>query len=366
MPGQEQLKREIMDSDLCSSCGMCVGLCPYIKTVGDRVRVIYPCGLEEGTCYRVCPRNSMDVREMDRLVFGGERKDQALGVMRSIHFARAVKNRASMAQYGGVASALAALAVGEGIVDGMVLTGGDVGNPRPVLARTVEEVNACAGSKYTGVPTLGELNRAVREGMSNLGLVGRPCQIAAARKAAQEDLPGPQFSDHNAVGLALGLFCFWSLAPDFYHFLSRRVEGEKILMMDIPVEGPVVETKSGSHRFQLEEIRPFVKKSCALCFDSTSEWADLSIGSTEYDPGWNTLIVRSGKGKELLNLALNKGLVEIKEYPEERLPLLRKATLNKKMRVLGLPEVMEGRPGSPVVPGEYREQLEAQWGGAGR
>ncbi|KJR95935.1 MAG: hypothetical protein VR68_07745 [Peptococcaceae bacterium BRH_c4a] len=362
MPGQDRLKRDIIDRGLCSSCGMCVGLCPYIKTAGDMVRVINPCGLAEGACYSVCPKVSLDLREMDLAVFGREREDQALGVVREIYFARAGENRAAKAQYGGVASALAAFALKEGMVTGMALAGGGVLCPRPVLARTVDEVNGCAGSKYTAVPSLAVLNRALREGMSGLGLVGRPCQIAAARKAQAGNLAGDQFSNPQAVGMALGLFCFWSLSPDFYRFAFRRVKGEEMVRMDIPLEGPVVETNSGNCRWQLEEIRPFIKKPCSLCFDSTSEWADLSVGSTEFDPSWNTLIVRSDKGRELVDLALRRGAIEIAQYPEERLPLLRRAALNKKMRVLGLPEFEDGKPGFPVV-GRYREQIEAQWGG---
>lgn len=362
MPGQDWLKKDIIDSGLCSSCGMCVGLCPYIKTAGDMVRVIHPCGLAEGTCYRVCPKASLDLREMDLAVFGREREDQALGVVRGIYFARAGENRAPKAQYGGVASALAALALKEGIVNGVALAGGDVLSPRPVLARTVDEVNDCAGSRYTAVPTLAVLNRALREGMSGLGLVGRPCQIAAVRRAQAGNLAGDQFSDPKAVGMALGLFCFWSLSPDFYRFASRRVKGEEVVRMDIPLEGPVVETNSGIHRWQLDEIRPFINKPCDLCFDSTSEWADISVGSTEYHPSWNTLIVRSDKGRDLVDLALRRGVIETAQYPGERLPLLRRAALNKKMRVLGLPGFGDGKPGFPVV-GRYREQIEAQWGG---
>lgn len=362
MTGQERLKREIIDRGLCSSCGACVGLCPYIKTAGDDVRVIHPCGLDDGTCYRICPKTPTDVREMDVAVFGREREDHALGVAEGIYFARAAAKKPSGAQYGGVVTALAALALEEGIVTGVALTGGTAASPSPVLALSAGEVSRCAGSKYTGVPTLEALNRALGEGRSGLGAVGRPCQITALRKARRGSLPGDQFSS-GAFGVLLGLFCFWSLSPDFYSFLAGSVRGENVVKMDIPVDGPVVMTGSGSIRWALDEIRPFIKKSCGLCFDCTSEWADLSVGSTEYDPAWNTLIVRTAPGRDLVNKALAGGVIETAPYPPERLPVLRRAALNKKRRVLALPEVLAGGPGSPVVPEEYRRQMEAQWGG---
>lgn len=365
MPGQEHLKKEIIDADLCSSCGMCLGLCPYIKPAGDTVRVIHPCGLGEGTCYAVCPKTGMDVRKMDIAVFGREREDHALGVMDGIYFARALEDKAPRAQYGGVVTALAALALKEGIITGVALTGGDVKNPRPQLATSVDQVKRCAGSKYTAVPTLEVLNRAFREGKTGLGLVGRPCQVAALRRSQSGGLPGNQF-DGGAVAISLGLFCFWSLSTDFYGFLAGKARGDNVLKMDIPVEGPVLETGSGVYRWPLDDIRPFIKKSCSLCFDCTSEWADLSVGSTEYDPGWNTLIVRTASGRDLVDTARAKGVIETAPYPPERLPLLRKAALNKKMRLLALPEVEAGGPGCPVVTGEYRRQIEAQWGGIGQ
>lgn len=363
MPGQERLKNDILSNDLCSACGLCVGLCPYIKTRRDRVRVIYPCGLDQGTCYSVCPKTGLDLGEMDRRVFGREREDQALGVLQGIYFARATAgSKAPGAQYGGVTSALAALALQQGLISGAILTGGEADNPHPALARTAEEVYACAGSKYVGVPTLAELNRALRDGLTGLGVVGRPCQVAAVRNMQQGNLPGAQFNA-SAVELVLGLFCVASLTPDFYNFLAEQVKGEKIIKMDIPEDGPVVETSAGNYRWSMDDLRPYVHKACNLCLDLTSEWADISVGATEYDKAWNTLVVRSDQGRGLLDLALEKGVIEIKEYPPQRLPVLRRAALNKKMRVLTGKGYQGGLPGCPVVPEEYRRQIEVQWGG---
>jgi coenzyme F420 hydrogenase subunit beta len=364
MSGQERLKSEILDKDICSSCGLCVGLCPYIKSVGDGVKVIYPCGLDEGACYAVCPWADMDVRLMDLAVFGREREDHALGVMEKIFFARA-RNKPEKSQYGGVTSALAALALREGIVSAMALTGGGVQKPKPVLARTPEEVYECAGSKYTAVPTMEVVNRALRDGISNLGVVARPCQAAAVRRA-ERDGPAAQHFTGASVSLLLGLFCFWSLSPGFYDFLSAKVKGEKVYKMDIPETGPLVEAGGGTFRWHVDELRPYIRQSCNVCFDSTSEWADISIGSTEYDPAWNTLIVRTSQGADLLDLAMQRDMVEIREYPPERLPLLRRAALNKKMRVLALPEYNAGKPGCPLVAPQYMQKLEEQWGGLSR
>ncbi|MFZ5596634.1 MAG: Coenzyme F420 hydrogenase/dehydrogenase, beta subunit C-terminal domain [Bacillota bacterium] len=356
MPGQEQLKTGVIEKGLCSGCGMCVDLCPYIKAMRDRVGVINPCGIKEGTCYMACPKAGLDVSRMDSLVFGAPRVDQALGVFKDIYFARAVKKPAG-GQYGGVASGLMAFALDRGLAGGAVVTGGDALNPGPVLAKSGREVLECAGSRYTAAPTLAALNRAVREGEGKLGLVGRPCQVEAVRKLQQAEVNEAHGAWRGSVVLTVGLFCFWSLDPGFYDFLSERAGGEEILRVDIPVEGLTITTSGGSRTWPVDEIRQYIKGSCNSCVDCTAEWADLSVGSTEYDPAWNTLVVRSDAGRSLVDDAAAEGVIEIKPYPADRLPILRKAALNKKMRVLA----GEGRPDYLSIDGSYMDEMKKQW-----
>lgn len=359
MSGQERLKSCVMEKELCSGCGMCVELCPYIKAARDSVKVIHPCGLEQGTCYSACPKTFLDVNEMDRFVFGGQRQDQALGVYSDIYFARAAGRKAGGAQYGGAASALMAFAVDSGMAGGAVLAGGGALEPRPVFAGTAEEVLAAAGSKYTAVPTLAALNRAVRDGLRKIGLVGRPCQVEAVRKMQQGFHTAAHLDRKEAVELSIGLFCFWSLAPEFYDFLAEKAGGEEITRVDIPVEGMTITTSGGSSVWPVEQVRKYIKKSCQECLDCTSEWADISVGSTEFDPAYNTLVVRTDTGRSLLEQAVAKGVLEIKPYPSERLPILRKAALNKKMRVLQ--GAGGGKPPYLGINDEYLSEIQKQW-----
>ncbi|MCL6611627.1 MAG: Coenzyme F420 hydrogenase/dehydrogenase, beta subunit C-terminal domain [Peptococcaceae bacterium] len=359
--GSGDLKKEVLDRGLCTACGMCVGMCPYIKTVREKVVVIHPCGLKEGNCYKVCPRTGIDALELDRSVFGEERRDQALGVYEGIYFARAADPAVSRAgQYGGVVTALAAFAVEQGVVGGAVLSGGTVLEPRPVLAKTAQEVISCAGSKYTAVPTLAALNGGAGDSPGSIGVVGRPCQVAAVRKGQVLARRNPETRIPAAgAGLVIGLFCFWSLGPDFYSYLEEKAGGENIVRVDIPVEGLRVTTSGGERVWPVDEIRPYIREACSTCIDPTSEWADLSVGSTEYDPAWNTLVVRSDPGRRLVNSAVEKGVVELKPYPEERLPILRRAVLNKKMRVLHDPD--RPRPGYLEAAGGYAGAVKTQW-----
>jgi coenzyme F420 hydrogenase subunit beta len=62
------------------------------------------------------------------------------------------------------------------------------------------------------------------------------------------------------------------------------------------------------------------------------------VGSTESDYSWNTLIIRTAKGVKLAKDAVTNGVIEIKEYPDKLLPMLRTAVFNKKKRVLERPD----------------------------
>ena len=53
---QEKLINKVLDRDLCSACGACVGLCPYFAFFQGRVVVLDRCNLTEGRCAAFCPQ----------------------------------------------------------------------------------------------------------------------------------------------------------------------------------------------------------------------------------------------------------------------------------------------------------------------
>lgn len=332
-PGPQRLQAQVMAAGQCTACGMCAGLCPYIRFAGDRVRLVYPCGLEDGNCYRACPRTPYDLQELDIQVFGTAREDHLLGTHTGIYYARAARAvRPAAAQYGGVTTALVNFALEQGLIEGVLLVGGSLEQPLPMLATTPAGVNSCAGSKYLAVPSLANMLTARRTGLTHVGVVGRPCQVTAVRKIEgltdnHELAPGP------VPVLVIGLFCFWALDAGFPAFLTSRTRS-RVTKMDITPVEVTVDTTAGPLSLSLDEVRPFIKPACHTCFDPTGELADVAIGSTEEVPGWNTLIVRSAKGESLVQEARAARVLEIRPYPGERLPLLREAAWRKKKRVL--------------------------------
>ncbi len=329
--GPSELEARVLAAGLCAGCGACLGHCPYLKTLGERVAFIHPCPLAEGRCFEVCPRTALDPQHLDEQVSGAGRSDPLLGPSRALHVARALDPEvAARGQYAGVTTALTLFALASGAVEAALLTGGTpTAPPHPVVARDRASVLAAAGTKYSACATLAPLSSLLREENATLAVVGRPCQVAALRKLeARGDAAG-------RLGVVIGVFCFWALSPAFYRFLAARGQVTRATKMDIPKDGGVVFSLNGrTVSVPLDEVRPFIRPACQTCFDPTAEWADLAVGSTEYDPGWNTLVVRTERGQALLAGAVTAGIVEVKPYPAERLPILRAAVRDKKWRVL--------------------------------
>jgi coenzyme F420 hydrogenase subunit beta len=144
----------------------------------------------------------------------------------------------------------------------------------------------------------------------------------------------------DAVGLVIGLFCTWAVdTRKLSELLSGRIDASGIRKMDMPpppAEIMVIDTGRGKVEIPLSEIRPLVPAGCQICPDMTSEWADISVGVMEGMPEWNTLIIRSARGRQLVEEACKEGLLVTQEMPETNLEHLRTASLNKKKRALAL------------------------------
>jgi NAD-dependent dihydropyrimidine dehydrogenase PreA subunit len=79
--GPTELRERVLAADLCTGCGACVGHCPYLKTLGERVAFVHPCPRTEGRCFNVCPRTGLEPESLDHQVFGSPRTDPLLGAI---------------------------------------------------------------------------------------------------------------------------------------------------------------------------------------------------------------------------------------------------------------------------------------------
>ena len=349
--GPKALRDEVLDAGLCTACGMCLGLCPYLEEIGESVAFISDCRGDQGRCYAVCPRTDTDLDALRKLCVPDRQADFVLGPHRAVWMARARKEEVRRrAQYGGTVTALALFGLETGRIDAALLTAWSQDPeepylPQPFVARTRGEVLSASGSKYTASPTLKVLDGIFKKGEAEKVLVvGRPCQVLALRK--RMGIEDPTFPKER-IALVVGLFCMWSLSyRDFRKMVEPLTDSRKPKRIDVPKGRFVVETDEGRLDLDHDAVRSRSRKTCQSCYDFTSELADLSVGSTEWKDDWNTLIVRTAAGSAFVEEAVEKGWIEREPFPEERMHLLREASFNKKHRVLVQLEEEAGRRGT--------------------
>lgn len=335
--GPSELIEDVLSRDLCVGCGACVELCPYFKNYKGKTAMLFPCTLSQGRCFAFCPKAEVDLDVLATRFWNAPYEGTPLGKYRNVFMARAgEKMEKASFQAGGTVSALMTLALNEGLIDAAALTDREDMVAVPRLITRAGDVSGCAGSKFMAAPTLSVINQGVILGYERMGVVGTPCQLTALAQMKTNPLNRESFKD--SVALTLGLFCTWAVdTRKLLPLLTECIGDACIQGMDMPPppsEIMVVDTGDGKVEIPLERIRALVPEGCHVCPDMTSEWADVSVGVLEGKPDWNTLIIRTETGDQLVKEACNAGYLKTKPMPAENFKHLCIAAANKKKRAL--------------------------------
>lgn len=344
--GLKGLEEKVFDRDLCAACGACLSLCPYLRSWKGRVVKLDNCNLEEGRCFAYCPRTEVDLNKVYNKIFGKSYEEIEMGPFRKIMMARAKDPIwTKKAQTGGVVSALIDFALREGVIQAGVLTprDGDL-LPQGKIITSRKAILGCAGSSYVSGPTLEALNRGPWKGEERIGIVGLPCQVLALARMKTSELEKKTPIDR--VDLVIGLFCTWALDyKPFMAFLFERVGSRSIKKLNItPPPERILEVTSGGtlYRIPVDDIRSFIRPGCRVCLDMTAELSDISVGTVEGKEGWNTVIVRTAMGENLLRRAKKAGVIETRPLSKDNLDHLKEASLLKKRRAI---DALKGKEG---------------------
>jgi len=352
--GQKELQNKVLETGLCTHCGACVNLCPYAVSYKDHTILLDPCGREEGRCYAFCPRTPTDLQTLRRR-YNPKDLTPELGAIRGFYLTRAAEEKVRhSSQHGGTVTALLSLALEEGIIDTAILAEeGEGFLPEGIAVQRVSDVKKRGKSRFVVSPNLAAFHKAAKSSSRKIGVVATPCQAMALAKMQQKPFPSKD-SNIDKLRLVIGLFCGWALSwRELKAFLEKKFGNNSILGLDIPPSkhnSMEIHTLGGIVEIPLDEVTPFVRKSCRYCWDMTAEFSDLSVGSARLPEGWavargwNQVIIRTAAGQELLDLARSRKVLEFREMPEGNLERLKKASLNKKRAALQNLAQMSGNP----------------------
>jgi coenzyme F420 hydrogenase subunit beta len=328
--GFQELKRLIVDQGLCSRCGSCAAFCERLEMTEQGPELVKECVMETdavkcgdlGTCLDNCPILSYSYSDLDEKVFGAVREDRVLGHYRKIVAARSTDKAVSdSGQDGGAVTALLLCALEEGLIEGAVVAKrSDDWVPEAVLAKTRDDILASVGTKYSSTPSVTVFGRNLNS-HRRLAIVGTGCQITGLKKAETGTLKvlldKKKESDNPFNLVSIGLFCYENF---MYSKFKAKVAEEFGVKLEDMVKNDIIKGKIFIHtRDGKEHVKPvkvfndIVEECCLLCEDFTSSFADISVGSVGSGDGWSTVIVRSQKGEELLNKAVEKGYLEVTE-----------------------------------------------------
>ena len=277
--------------ELCSECGLCdTYYVHYVKEacafLNQQIKE-----LEEQSHSR-----SRNLDDSDELYFGVQQEMMAARKKEPI----------PGAQWTGIVSSIAIEMLNNGIVEGVVCvqnTKEDRFQPMPVIARTPEEILAARVNKPTLSPNLSVLEQIEQSGMKRLLVIGVGCQIQALRAVEKQlgleklyVLGTPCVDNVTRAGLQKFLETT-SKSPDtvvHYEFMQDfrvhfKHEDGSIEM--VPFFG-----------LKTNKLKDVFAPSCMSCFDYVNSLADIVVGYMGAPFGWQWIVVRNERGKEMLDM----------------------------------------------------------------
>jgi coenzyme F420 hydrogenase subunit beta len=64
--GQNELQEMVLNTGLCTGCGACIDLCPYLRSYRGKTAILFPCTLTQGKCFAFCPKVEVDLDKLSQ------------------------------------------------------------------------------------------------------------------------------------------------------------------------------------------------------------------------------------------------------------------------------------------------------------
>jgi coenzyme F420 hydrogenase subunit beta len=322
------LYREVVTSGLCTGCAGCIIACPHdVLKYDDSVyrpwKVEEDGGGEDCThgergctmCTRACPRFREWEPEIDQFLFGRPRAaEEVAGVRQEVVLARATDPEVvGEGQDGGLVSALLIWALEHDVIDAALVSAlegdGTTWKAVPAVARTRAEVLAGAGSRYTYSANTLAYPAAVEAGAERIALVGMSCQasvpaVMSTRKTGKSA---------RRLALSIGLLCSKTFDDAIFEELFEAGYGLRradIAKINIKGVFQIWTTDGAYHEVPLKEGHAWTREGCKTCPDFAAEHADISTGGIGAFGDWTLAVIRTARGKELMDQLVAAAVIE--------------------------------------------------------
>ncbi|MHB8466405.1 MAG: Coenzyme F420 hydrogenase/dehydrogenase, beta subunit C-terminal domain [Acidimicrobiales bacterium] len=363
------LFEEVVTSGLCTGCAGCVIVCPHDVLSYDDTEGKYkpfnteletgPAGCSHGDrgctlCTRACPRFRDWETEGDTFLFGRVREiSEVDGISKDIVLARAVDPEIHQkGQDGGLVSAILLWAMEHEMIDAALVSylegDGTSWKAIPGVARTREEILASAGSRYTYSSNPMAYADAIALGAEKIALVGMGCQssmppVLAARKGGKVA---------RRFALNIGLLCSKTFDDAIFEELFEAKYGlhkQDMVKMNIKGVFQIWMRNGDYHEINLKECHAWTREGCKSCPDFAAEHADISTGGIGAFNDWTLTLVRTDKGREIMDGMLADGVIEIRPGDDDpgAIALLRRLSRVSRKR---WPETAVAPPGRMPPP----------------
>lgn len=278
--------------ELCSECGLCETY--YIHYVKEACAFLHQQfdHLEANTHGR--PRDLANDQEL------------YFGVHQEMWMAKKI-DPIPGAQWTGIVTTIATAMLTQGKVEGVICVQSDPTDrfqPKPILATTPAEIYKARVNKPTLSPNLSLLEQVERSGMKKLLVIGVGCQIQALRAVEKHlgldklyVLGTPCVDNVTRAGLQKFLETTSRSPHTVVHYEFMQDFNVHFKHEDGSVE------KVPFFALNTKELKDVFAPSCMTCFDYVNSLADLVVGYMGATFGWQWIVVRNERGREMLEIA---------------------------------------------------------------
>ena len=331
----ERLQKEVINADLCTRCGSCVGVCTtkairFDDVLGECLpRLVQACDDCDGRCYFGCSGREVSFPALNDFTHGMQPDNPLIGAHGPMYVGYATDPNIRMrAASGGVITALLKLLLDEEMVTAVLALGTvpeEPLRPVPLVIRDPDDLRLTQQSKYSLAPTNTVLQDIVNvEGP--LAYVGLPCQVHSIRKLQMAGHP-----EALKIKYLLGSYCgnalYFEAIRSYLRSEGVKDPGEVEDLQYRAGEWPgflQVKLRDGREyrlkKFYANYLTPFfIVDRCLVCTDHSNEFADVSAADAwapryeERGQGWSLVYGRTPAGIELVERGRAAGVLELQD-----------------------------------------------------